>query len=321
VRWEEAQALQKSDLEGNVLWVGSVLNELTSPHRWQYLDRTKTGDGRRSRSARRWRSGSWPAPPASRSCGPAASTTARAASEAPWVSLSASQGGHLAAVTENGDAGARLRWAPVSRAKELFARVRRIRLLAGRARDGRWSYAVLYLSAVIACAVVLLVLGLVALIRCETSAIPAIVRAIFGRPEPPIIRLELPNASRQDSGDDPPALASCDEDELAVAAAEMVATINGHPLPPIPDSHPGPELDEDEEAPDEAKFDDEAVERIGRTRPASDPQLTDLARRAVAGISAPDSYLYQSWFDDEIGANYAPQWRAFMGELAAKLAE
>jgi hypothetical protein len=46
LRWEEARALQKTDLEGNVLGVGSVLNEPASPHRWRYLDRAKTGDGR-----------------------------------------------------------------------------------------------------------------------------------------------------------------------------------------------------------------------------------------------------------------------------------
>jgi integrase len=39
-------ALQKSDLTGNVLWVGSVLNELHSPHRWEYVPRTKTGKSR-----------------------------------------------------------------------------------------------------------------------------------------------------------------------------------------------------------------------------------------------------------------------------------
>jgi len=67
---------------------------------------------------------------------------------------------------------------------------------------------VLYLSAVIVCAVVLLILGLVALVRCEPSAIPAVVRAIFGRPEPPVIKLELPKDGREGSRDDPPALAS-----------------------------------------------------------------------------------------------------------------
>jgi integrase len=46
IRWEEAQALQKSDLEGNVLWVGAVLNELRKPARWVYQSRTKTGKGR-----------------------------------------------------------------------------------------------------------------------------------------------------------------------------------------------------------------------------------------------------------------------------------
>jgi len=46
VRWEEAHGLQKSDLEGNALWVGNVLNELNKPHHCEYLPRTKTGKGR-----------------------------------------------------------------------------------------------------------------------------------------------------------------------------------------------------------------------------------------------------------------------------------
>ncbi|MGB6457630.1 MAG: tyrosine-type recombinase/integrase [Streptosporangiaceae bacterium] len=46
VRWEEAQALKKSDLEGDVLWVGAVLNELRKPARWIYQSRTKTGKER-----------------------------------------------------------------------------------------------------------------------------------------------------------------------------------------------------------------------------------------------------------------------------------
>jgi hypothetical protein len=105
-----------------------------------------------------------------------------------------------------------------------------------------------------------------------------------------------------------------DEDELAVAAAEVVATINGHPVPPVPDARHHGLMDV------EAKFDDDAMAWIARTHPASNPQLTDLARRAVARISAPGSDLSRSWFEDELGASYALEWRAFMADLAAKLA-
>jgi hypothetical protein len=105
-----------------------------------------------------------------------------------------------------------------------------------------------------------------------------------------------------------------DEDVLAVAAAEMVATINGQPVPPVPDTRHHGLMDY------EAKFDDEAMSWIARTHPASDPQLTGLARRAVARIFAPDSDLSQSWSEDEFGGSYASEWRAFMADLAAKLA-
>lgn len=46
VRWEEAMALKKSDLEGDVLWIGAVLNELRNPAVFLYKTRTKTGKGR-----------------------------------------------------------------------------------------------------------------------------------------------------------------------------------------------------------------------------------------------------------------------------------
>lgn len=47
IRWEEAMALKADDIDGQVLHVGAVLNELDKPHRFEYLERTKTGKGRK----------------------------------------------------------------------------------------------------------------------------------------------------------------------------------------------------------------------------------------------------------------------------------
>jgi hypothetical protein len=104
-------------------------------------------------------------------------------------------------------------------------------------------------------------------------------------------------------------------DDLAVAAAEMVAMINLRPAPPIPDQHPGMEGE------DEMAANEDALAWIARTQPVSDPRLTELARRAVGRISAPDSDLYRSWFEDEVGVYSAPQWRSYMAGLAARLAD
>jgi hypothetical protein len=160
-----------------------------------------------------------------------------------------------------------------------------------------------------------------------------------------------------------------DEDELALAAAEMVAIINGHPVPPPPDTHHLDEIVVDEEAEplsreemaaetervtrelgmaiaeavgrpgevfifeetetfygtdeddDEEPYVEPAMEWITRTHPARDAQLTELARRAVARISAPDSLLSRSWFEDETGHEVASEWRSYMDVVAAKLAE
>ena len=150
---------------------------------------------------------------------------------------------------------------------------------------------------------------------------------------------------------------------LAVAAAEMVATINGHPVPPPPDLHHIEEIDyaegraftqeemvahsealmkelgmaiaaeigrpgevfifEETEVfdgteDDDGEWTDPAMDWIARTHPASNPDLTDLARRAVSQVTGPDSCLADLWqeSDDEGAA-----WRSFMAEVAARLAQ
>jgi hypothetical protein len=137
-----------------------------------------------------------------------------------------------------------------------------------------------------------------------------------------------------------------DDDELRIAAAEMVAAINGHPASPLPDpdatdeeddelddadvvvyvatsdmvgepeevrraqeiqalfNRPDPVIawrvtqsdgdtdDEDMDAEEgdleEPSFDRDAMVWVARTHPASDPDLTELARRAVARLTGPD---------------------------------
>jgi integrase len=46
VRWEEAMGLQKEDVRGGVVYVGSTLHELKNPARFEYAARTKTGRSR-----------------------------------------------------------------------------------------------------------------------------------------------------------------------------------------------------------------------------------------------------------------------------------
>jgi hypothetical protein len=129
------------------------------------------------------------------------------------------------------------------------------------------------------------------------------------------------------------------DDQLATAAAEMVIIINGHPKPEPPDTHDLDILDDEEEAeplPDEEtglkegqgilfddvddedsgeELDDEAMAWIERTHPASDPNLTDLARRALARVTGPDSQQAGEWLEEETEG----MWRAYVAELAAKL--
>ena len=83
---------------------------------------------------------------------------------------------------------------------------------------------------------------------------------------------------------------------VAVAAAELVAAIDGHPM-------------------DKDGLSEDAMEWIARAHPASDPHLTDLARQAVSRVTGPDSYIAGTWLED-----FEPRWRAFMAGLAAKLA-
>jgi hypothetical protein len=84
---------------------------------------------------------------------------------------------------------------------------------------------------------------------------------------------------------------------IAIAAAEMVAAINGYPM-------------DQEDA-----FSEDARKWIARTHPAADPDLTDLARRAVSRVTGPDSHIAGSWLD-----HAEPKWRVFIAALAAKLA-
>jgi hypothetical protein len=60
----------------------------------------------------------------------------------------------------------------------------------------------------------------------------------------------------------------------------------------------------------------DAMDWIARTHPASDPHLTDLARQAVSRVTGPDSHLAGTWL-----GRFELEWRAFMAELAAKLAD
>jgi hypothetical protein len=154
----------------------------------------------------------------------------------------------------------------------------------------------------------------------------------------------------------------------AVAAAELVIRINGHPVPDAPDTHgmnewvtvenaepvsheeieaskeemlgelhkelsgfysavagrkvelPPVETETwtagDDEDDDDEEYVEQALLWIERTRPASDSDLTELARRAIAQVTA-DSDLGKGWDEDRSGA----VWRSYMAEMAAKLAE
>jgi hypothetical protein len=77
------------------------------------------------------------------------------------------------------------------------------------------------------------------------------------------------------------------------------------------------EEDEDEDEDDDEDWTNEALDWIERTHPASDPDLTNLARHAVARVTGPESQLAGEWFEEETEV----AWRSYMAELAAKLAE
>jgi hypothetical protein len=81
----------------------------------------------------------------------------------------------------------------------------------------------------------------------------------------------------------------------AVAAAELVASINGQPIA-------------------ESPYNETARQWIARVHPSSDPSLTNLARQAVSSVTTVNSELAQLW--DEAGSS---AWRSTMSELRDKL--
>lgn len=81
----------------------------------------------------------------------------------------------------------------------------------------------------------------------------------------------------------------------SVAAAELVASINGQPIV-------------------EAPYNQTARQWITRVGPSSDPSLTDLARQAVSAVTNENSELAQLW--DETGSS---AWHSTISELLRKL--
>ncbi|MGH3397928.1 MAG: DUF4259 domain-containing protein [Streptosporangiaceae bacterium] len=86
-----------------------------------------------------------------------------------------------------------------------------------------------------------------------------------------------------------------DDGSRAIAAAAMVAAINGHPI-------------------DESAFGEDARQWITRVHPSSDPSLTSLARQAVSRVTGPTSELSELWFPEHL-----PSWQSAMAELLGKL--
>jgi hypothetical protein len=87
------------------------------------------------------------------------------------------------------------------------------------------------------------------------------------------------------------------ENELAVAAAEMVAVINGKPaIGGYPDG-----------------FGEDAWDWLERTAPAKDDHLTELACEAVARVRIQGN-LAGSWIDES-----RPRWRSYIRDLAMRL--
>jgi hypothetical protein len=82
---------------------------------------------------------------------------------------------------------------------------------------------------------------------------------------------------------------------MAVAAAELVAAINGHPI-------------------DESVFNEDARQWIARVRPCFDPDLTSLAFEAMSRVLGPTSVLAELWFPEN-----ADRWRSAMAALRSKL--
>jgi Domain of unknown function (DUF4259) len=86
-----------------------------------------------------------------------------------------------------------------------------------------------------------------------------------------------------------------DDEARAIAAAELVAAINGQPI-------------------DDSAFGERARQWIARVRPSGDPSLTSLARQAVSRVTGPTSELPELWFPEHL-----PSWRSAMGELLDRL--
>lgn len=86
-----------------------------------------------------------------------------------------------------------------------------------------------------------------------------------------------------------------DDGSRAVAAAALVASINGRPI-------------------DESPYNETARQWIARVRPSTDAVLTDLARQAVIRAAGPNSELTQLWGEAE-----SSSWRSGMDKLRDKL--
>lgn len=86
-----------------------------------------------------------------------------------------------------------------------------------------------------------------------------------------------------------------DDGSRAVAAAELVASINGQPI-------------------DESSYNETARQWIARARPSTDAALTDLARQAAIRATGQNSELAELW--EEAGPS---SWRSGMSELRGKL--
>jgi hypothetical protein len=82
---------------------------------------------------------------------------------------------------------------------------------------------------------------------------------------------------------------------VAIAAAAMVAAVNGQPI-------------------DESAFGEDARQWITRVHPSSDASLTGLARQAVSRAVGPTSELSELWSNEHLAL-----WQSAMAELLEKL--
>jgi hypothetical protein len=81
----------------------------------------------------------------------------------------------------------------------------------------------------------------------------------------------------------------------AVAAAEVVASINGQPI-------------------DESAYNETVRQWITRTRPGTDAALTVLARQALDQVASQNSELSQLWSESGSG-----EWHSALAALQARL--